>query len=220
MRKNIKPQIRELTLENGLDYPNDEELLMMILGSGTKDFPIRSLAQKVNDVVDSTYGDELITRLKDLKGIGLNKALQVAAAIEYGRRKNECVGVRISNAGDLFPFVQNYSLKEKEHFICVTLNGNHEIIQINVISVGSINSSVVYPREIFVTALKDGAAAMILVHNHPSGNILPSKADVETTRKLMKASNLICIPILDHLIINSTSYFSFKEKGLLFTKDE
>ena len=215
-----KPDIRELALHNGMDYPNDEELVMMILGSGIKKHPVRNLARIVNDIVDESFGDELIEKLKRIKGVGNNRALQVAAAVEYGRRKNSFAGMKVTSPSDVIPFVQTYAIKPREHFLCITLNGNREIIQIHVMSVGSISSSVVYPREIYTTALLDGAAALILCHNHPSGNTSPSKADIETTRQIMRASEFLAIPVLDHIIINCTGFFSFKEHDLLFTEDE
>lgn len=213
-----KPDIRELTLKKGLDFPNDEELLMMILGTGTRDVSVRSLARSVNEAVDETFGDEMIQKLTRIKGMGQNRALQVAAAVEYGRRKNECVGIKVRTARDLVPFVQTYAIKPKEHFLSITLNGNHEIIQIHVMGIGSVTSSAVYPREIFSEALLDNAAAIILCHNHPSGNLIPSDADLETTSKMLDAAEVLGVPVLDHIIIGGCGYFSFLEHDLLFTK--
>ena len=93
-----KPDIRELTLKNGLGYPNDEELLMLILGSGTRDCSVRNLAHNVNDVIDVSATDELLGKLGEVKGMGPGKVLQVAAAVELGRRKNQWTGLRISQA--------------------------------------------------------------------------------------------------------------------------
>lgn len=213
----VKPDIRELTLRNGLEFPNDEELVMMILGTGTKEFPIRSMARAVNNAVDESFGNDLLESLRKIKGMGDGKILQIAAAVEYGRRKHDSTGNRISHPSDVVPFVANFSLKKKEYFLGITLNGNHEIIQIHVLSVGTVTSSVVYPREVFGVAMNENAAAIILCHNHPSGNLEPSEQDIETTDKLLKASEIIGIPILDHIIINSMNYYSFLEHGLLFT---
>jgi len=212
-----KADIRALTIENGMEYPSDEELLMMILGSGTKDCPVALLADKVSDVIFWSSREKLLNNLKDIKGMGEKKALQVVAALELGRRKNSSRGVRIGHPCDLVPYVKEYALRDKEYFLCVTLNGCREIMQIHVISVGTVNTSVVFPREVFAPALKESAAAVIVCHNHPSGKNEPSKADIETTERLLQASEAIGIPILDHIIIDRFGFYSFMEHGLLFT---
>lgn len=212
-----KPDIREQTFRKGISFPNDEELLMLILGSGIKGCPVTSLARKVNSVIEESSTENLIQNLGAIKGMGKGKVLSVAAAVEFGRRKNCSTGVRICHPEDLIPYVQPYVLKKKEHFLCVTLNGNHEIIQVHLISVGTVDKSIIYPREVFAVALQESAAAIILCHNHPSGNSEPSKADIATTRKLLEASELIGVPVLDHIIINVNGYFSFMEHDLLFT---
>ncbi|MCQ2586205.1 MAG: DNA repair protein RadC [Treponema sp.] len=219
METKSKPDIRELTLKNGLDYLNDEELLMLILGSGTRECSVRNLARNVNDVIDVSANDELLGNLGKVKGMGPGKTLQIAAAVELGRRKNQWTGLRISQASELVPYIKVYSIKSKEHFLCITLNGNHEIIKVNVVSVGTVNSSLIYPREVMEIAIRDKAAAIIISHNHPSGNIEPSESDINTTEKLISAAHIMGIPILDHIIITSESYFSFLENGLLFTED-
>lgn len=219
MEMKAKPDIRELTLKNGMDFPNDEELLMLILGSGTKDCSIQHLAHNVNDVIDCSSPDDLMKNLLKLKGMGESRVLQVAAAVELGRRKNQWSGLKISEAADLVPYIKTYAMKTKEHFLCISLNGNHEIIRVYVVSVGTVNSSLIYPREVMEAALKDKAAAIILAHNHPSGNLEPSNSDIETTKKLIAAAKVMGIPILDHIIVTTGGYFSFLEHDLLFSVD-
>jgi len=219
MEKKTKPDIREMALKKGMDFPNDEELLMLILGTGSKDCPVQNLARMVNDVIDSSPSEILLENLSRVKGMGDSRILQVAAAVELGRRKSRCSGIRIRRASDLVPYIKSYSMKSREHFLCVTLKGNHEVIQVNVVSVGTVNSSLIYPREVIETALKDNAASIIVCHNHPSGNLNPSNSDIETTERLISAFNVMGIPILDHLIITTKGYYSFREQGLLFTED-
>ena len=156
--------------------------------------------------------------LLSIKGMGEGKALAVAAAIEFGRRRNCHNNAKIINPGDVIPFVRNYSMYPKEHFLTVTLNGGHEIIQIRVASVGTISKAIVHPREIFSEAIKENAAAMIVCHNHPSGNCTPSDEDIKTTSVLMEASDILGIALLDHVIFDKTKYFSFVEHGLLFNR--
>lgn len=216
--ENLKPNIRELVLKHGLSYPSNEELIMLILGKGSKYCSIQSLSKKISMVINKSDYYEIIEKLLSIKGIGESKALSIAAALELGKRKNSHKNVIIKSPSDVVPFLKTFSMEKKEHFICVSLNGGHEIIQIRVISIGTINKTIVHPREIFCEALKENAAGIIVCHNHPSGNVEPSKEDVETTEKLIQASDIIGIPILDHIIIDKNSYFSFLEHGLLFTE--
>lgn len=212
----LKINIRELTLEHGLAYPSDEELLMMILGSGIKNISVDKLSKLVLKKITQTNHENLVESLLSLKGMGTSKALAVAAAIEFGRRRNYHNGAKIINPCDVVPFVRNYSMYSQEHFLTITLNGGHEILQIRVASVGTINQTVIHPREIFSEALKENAAAIIVCHNHPSGNCEPSDEDIETTNTLIKASEILGISLLDHIIFDKNSYFSFVEHRLLF----
>ncbi|MBR7064382.1 MAG: hypothetical protein IKI31_04480, partial [Treponema sp.] len=105
------------------------------------------------------------------------------------------------------------------HFVCVSLNGGHEILQIRVVTVGTINRTLVHPREVFSEALVENAAALIVCHNHPSGSCEPSEEDILATQNLIDASKIIGISLLDHIIINRDSYFSFLEHNLLFNAE-
>ena len=214
----VKPNIRELTLKHGISYPSDAELLMLILGSGTKDVSVDRLSKTVVRKLSETNCVNLIQTLLSIKGMGESKALAVAAAIEFGRRKNCHNTARIINPRDVVPFVRSYSMYQKEYFLTVTLNGGHEVIQIRVASVGTVSKAIVHPREIFSEAIKENAAAIIVCHNHPSGNCTPSDEDIKTTSVLMEAADILGIALLDHVIFDKTSYFSFVENGLLFNQ--
>ena len=106
-------------------------------------------------------------------------------------------------------------MQNQEHFLCITLNGGHEILQIRVVSVGTINQTIVHPREIFSEALIQNAAAIIVAHNHPSGNCQPSDQDIKTTQTLLQCSDFLGINLLDHIIFSRTSYYSFIEHNML-----
>lgn len=219
MRKKIeiyKPDIREKTLEHGLSFPFDEELVMLILGTGNKNMPIDVMADKIIETLDDSNSDNVVENLLSLKGVGVGKALAIAAALELGRRRNCHLRASIKTPKDVIPFVRNYAVSQKEHFLLITLNGGHEIIQIHVVSVGTLNKTLIHPREIFSEAIKENAAAIIVCHNHPSGNCEPSDDDIETTRVLLNASQIIGIELLDHVIIDYEDYFSFLEHDLLF----
>ena len=210
-----KPLVRELTLLNGMSYPSNEELIMLILGSGTKAVPIEDLSARVMKVIVRTNPPELVTSLLQIDGIGVTKALAIAAAIELGSRVNRTPQLLLKEPKDVLPYVQHYAMQPKEHFVCVSLNGAREVISIRVICVGGGNMAVIRPRELFGEALKEHASAIVLCHNHPSGNCSPSEDDITTTANLCKAALLLGIVLLDHLIITKTDYFSFLEHNLL-----
>ena len=216
IKKKDRPAAREKALEYGMGFPYDEELLMLILGAGTKEMPVEVMAKKMIEVLDASNEDEVVEKLLGMKGVGVGKALAVAAALELGKRRTCHFGARIESPCDIIPFVRNYAVSSKEHFLMVTLDGGHKIIQIHVVSVGTLNCSLIHPREVFVEAIKDKASAMVLCHNHPSGSCEPSEQDIEATRVLLEASEIMRIEILDHVIVGCNSYFSFLENGVLF----
>ena len=220
MEINNKPDVREKTLEYGIGYPVDEELIMLILGSGNKNIPIELMARKIVDVLDSSNEDDVVENLLKLKGVGESKALAIAAALELGKRRFIHLGAHIKTPRDLIPFVRNYAINTKEYFLAVTLNGGHNIIKIHVVSVGTINRTLIHPREVFVEAIKENASAVILCHNHPSGDPTPSGEDIATTKTLLEASRIIGITVLDHIIVDCENYFSFMENNLLFGKQK
>lgn len=216
MENKNKPDIRERTIENGLLYPTNVELLMLILGSGNKDMSVEVMAQKINDVLTDSNLEDVVENLLKVKGVGQGKALSVAAALELGRRHCSHLKAHIQSPEDILPYVQNYAMCGKEHFVMITLNGGHEIIKIHLISVGTVNKTIIHPREVFREAIKENASSIVICHNHPSGNCAPSDEDIETTKYLIEASNLIGIPILDHIIFDCDSYYSFLEHEFLF----
>ena len=212
----MKPDIRELTLKHGVKYASDTELLMLMLGSGIKNVPVEKLASMVMNKIAVSTNDNLVDKLLTIKGMGESKALSVAASCEFGRRRNLHNNALILHPSDIIPFVRSYSIYPKEHFLCVTLNGGHEIIEIHVVSIGTVNRALVHPREVFSQALIDNASAVIVAHNHPSGNCEPSREDIETTKILYDCSQVLGIELLDHVIFDKSSYYSFMEHDLLF----
>lgn len=210
-----KPEIRELTLMNGLSFPSDQELIMLIIGSGTKDCPIEQLATNALEVLNTCNQEELLTRLCEIKGIGKNRALSLAAAFELGRRRNSYLKAVIHTPTDILPYVQQYTLHSTEHFIAATVNGCHELMSIKVISKGSTNKALIHPREVLAQAITEHASGIICCHNHPSGMARPSQADIESTKVLKQAAETLGICFMDHLIITPNSYYSFLENDIL-----
>lgn len=212
--KEAKPEIRELTLSHGLSYPSDEELIMLILGHGTKKTPVEELSVQVLETVMSSNYENLIENLTKISGIGKTKALVIAAALELGRRQNRNPKTVLSHPREIVPYVQGYAILPTEHFLCVTLNGAREILSIRVICTGSGNMAVLRMAEVYAEAIKEHASAVVFCHNHPGGNPEPSDADIETTKKLCLAARILEIKVVDHIIITKNSYFSFLEHHL------
>ena len=124
-------------------------------------------------------------------------------------------GARIETPADLLPHVRHYADRKQEHFLCASINGANEILNIRVVSIGLIDRSPVHPREVFADALSDRASAVIVAHNHPSGSLQPSQSDVDITAQLKAAGVIVGIDLLDHIIFNRAGYFSFLEEGKL-----
>jgi DNA repair protein RadC len=199
-----------------MDAAEDHELVMLLLGCGSKKQPVAALARQVLLTLTTNNPEDRITALLRLNGMGPGKTLVVAAAVELGRRLNAFTLAAVKKPKDVIPFVQHYAMQPKEHFVLVTLNGAHEILQIRLITVGTATQTLIHPREIFAEAIKDRASAIIVCHNHPSGSCTPSPEDIETTARIYKASRVIGINILDHIIISRKSYYSFRENGQAF----
>jgi len=216
---NNKEQIdmRRLTLKNGLSYPNDKELIMLILGSGTKKMPIEFMAEEILNTICSTNPENYVEQLQKIEGVGLSKALSIAAALELGKRHNRNPQAMVDSPKDVIPYIKHYAMQNVEHFIAVTVNGAKEILNIRVLCVGSGNMAILKPGEIFSDALQEHASGIILSHNHPGGYPHPSEQDLRTTQHICKAADILGLAVLDHIIITKNSYFSFLEHGLLPT---
>ncbi len=212
---NDKPDLRERVFARGLGYPTNEELLMLILGSGTKRCPVETLAKKVKGVIDVASRENLIECLIEIPGVGLGKALSIAAAVEFGKRNAQIFKKRIDSPSDIVPYIEHYGFKPNEHFITLALSGAREILSRQVVAVGGNNSATIRPREIFFEATKSHASAIIIAHNHPSGICRPSNLDVETTNHIHAVGELLGITLLDHIILTKDEYFSFSEHGML-----
>jgi len=136
--------------------------------------------------------------------------------MEFVRRRIKPEGIRIETPADLLPHIRHYADRKQEHFLCASVNGANEVINIRVVSIGLIDRSPVHPREVFADPLMDRASAVILAHNHPVGSLKPSESDMETTRRLKEAGDVMGVTVLDHLIFNRANYFSFLEQGVGF----
>ena len=213
---------REKLVHYGAETLSNTELLAILIGSGTKEVSAIMLANRILALEEegiSYLANCLPEELSDIPGMGVAKSCQIIAGIELGKRiatkpKRKRINVKSPNEVASL-FIEEMRYLKKEYFKVLLLNTKNEIIMIENISIGNLNSSVVHPREVFCTAIKKSACSMIAVHNHPSGNPMPSQTDIDITRRLVEAGELLGIKVLDHLIIGDGIYVSLKEKMLL-----
>ncbi|OFW78799.1 MAG: hypothetical protein A2201_04460 [Alicyclobacillus sp. RIFOXYA1_FULL_53_8] len=210
---------RERLLRNGPSLLRNDELLAILMQSGNKQASVHELAARVLAQVGDLYGllDVQVEELIQIPGIGVAKALQIAAAIELGRRvvrKPIDQKTQIRSADDAAEYVMDRMRHlKKEHFITLHLDTKHCVIGEEVVSVGSLDASIVHPREIFKLAVKRSASAILCVHNHPSGDPSPSPEDVAVTRRLCEAGKLLGIDVLDHIVVGDGRFVSLKARG-------
>ncbi|NDP38554.1 MAG: DNA repair protein RadC [Rhodoferax sp.] len=206
---------REKLLRKGASALSDQELLAVLLGKGSATMDVMTLAAKLARLVDEKGLHVTAQDLTQFDGVGDAKATLILAAIEFARRRIKPEGSRIEAPADLLPHVRHYADRKQEHFLCASINGANEILNIRVVSIGLIDRSPVHPREVFADALADRAAAIIVAHNHPSGGVEPSHSDNQVTAQLKAAGEILGIELLDHIIFNRVEYFSFLEAGRL-----
>jgi DNA repair protein RadC len=206
----------------GAQNLTDTELLAILLRTGTKGKSVIVVAQELI----KEHGNLAVLASKPLNsltknvGIGKDKAATLLAAFELNRRIQSqskwFSESKITSPGDIAEiFIPLLKDELKEKFILICLNSANKIIKFETISIGSLNSSVVHPREIFKAAIENSSASIILLHNHPSGNPEPSNEDIAITRKLIEAGKLLDIPVFDHIIIAGVTYTSFVEKKII-----
>lgn len=218
----VKNRPREKMAAYGAGVLSDAELLAIIIGTGTKELSVFDLAEKLT--ADGGLYRHLagITQLRELtkiKGLGPAKAATILAALEIGRRlatakpiERRCFSCPQDGADYLMPRLR---FAPKEQFLVVLLNSKNRVIGTEVVSEGSLTGSVVHPREVFQPAILQHAAAIVVSHNHPSGDPHPSREDKEITKMLVEAGKIIGIPVLDHIVIGDGTYYSFQEEGAL-----
>jgi DNA repair protein RadC len=210
---------REKLLARGAGVLSDVELLSAILGSGCgRDGVIAVSRRLVDDLGPDGLERAGPADLERVRGIGPARACQLAAVLELGRRlfqPREDSPPVVTGPESAYALVRDLRNKKREHFVAIYLNARNALISREVISIGSLNASLVHPREVFFPAVREVAANIILAHNHPSGDVTPSKEDVDLTRRLVKAGELMGVEVLDHIVIGGRSFTSLKSKGLM-----
>lgn len=213
---------RERMIKSGADKLSNTELLAIIIGTGTKKESAMNLAGKIISMEDdglSFLGSALPEDLAMIPGVGVAKSCQIIAAVELGKRlssKNGKNKIRINSPEDIAVlFMEDMRYLKKESFRILLLNTKKEVMSVEYISTGNINSSIVDPREVFSPAVRKSAGSIVLVHNHPSGNPEPSDADIKVTERLQEAGSLLDINVVDHIIIGDGTYTSLKRNKLI-----
>ncbi len=227
-RKSVKEwpedeQPRERLQKYGSASLSDAQLLGIIIRSGRGGRSAVDLGMELLEKFGSLEGiaqagfNEICGK-NGVKGIGRAKAAEIKAAIELGRRhqKPSLAGASFCSSEEVASYYRpRMKDLKKEMFRCALLDTKNKIIRDEVISIGSLTSSIVHPRDTFKTAVRESAAAVIFIHNHPSGDTKPSQEDILLTRRLVQAGELLGIQVLDHIIIGDGSHFSFRENGMI-----
>jgi DNA repair protein RadC len=216
----VEERPRERLQRYGAGALSQQELISVILGRGIKGESVTVTSQRLIGAFGGAQGlgRATLQELSAIRGIGSAKACQLAAAFELARRQEEtaspCSSIKKPEdaAAQVSALIRD---KQKEHFLVLLLDSRNCPVKVSQVSVGSLNSSLVHPREVFKEAIGALSASVILAHNHPSGDPEPSGADLDITTKLVEAGKIIGIEVLDHIIVGRDRFYSFKERGLI-----
>lgn len=211
---------REKMLNYGPDCLDNVELLAIILGAGIKGRDVLMLANDILERVVKFYDTLSIDDITAIKGVGAAKACQVMAVVELSRRLAVKDEQRVKDCEDVVAQVSDLIYKSQEYFVTLTLDGAGLLLKRRVVFVGTVNQSLVHPREIFSGAINDSASSIVLAHNHPSGSTRPSRQDIAVTKRLVAAGELLGIKVLDHVIVSRKGFYSFARDGFMRNKDE
>lgn len=207
---------REKLFEKGSDALKDYELLAILLRTGYQGKSALEVARRIL----KTHKLEKLSKLSPeelakIKGVGESRAATIAAAVAMSKRmKEDRVLSTINTPADAFKAVNFLRNKKKEYFVALYLDARNKLIKTQIISVGTLTANLVHPREVFAPAIKVNAAQLVVVHNHPSGSVKPSKDDIKITKKLVDSGKILGIEAIDHIILSKEGYISLKEEGL------
>ncbi len=208
---------REKLEKYGADRLADAELLAILLGTGTRGTNVIELSKKIlRQFGASGLQNTSVKDLEEVAGLGTAKASQIVASLELSRRllKGKKTTLLLSPE-DVWNELRDIRGEKKEHFVIFYLDTRNQEIKREIISVGTLNASLVHPREVFEPAVKNLAAQILIAHNHPSDNTDPSEEDIILTKRLVEAGRILDIEIVDHVIVSKSSFLSFKEKKLI-----
>jgi DNA repair protein RadC len=214
---------RERLIKFGVESLSIPELLALIMGRGTRGRSVLVIANELLQKYKSLKNLEgaSINELRAVQGIGEAKATQIKAALELAKRMEEDDSLQITKTtvkspDDILHIIKKeLKGKKKEYFMVALLDTRNHLIAIRTVSIGSLDTSIVHPREVFLEAISNSAASVIFIHNHPSGNPDPSEEDIKLTRQLIEAGKILDIDVLDHIVVVDNGYFSMKARNLI-----
>jgi DNA repair protein RadC len=198
---------REKLLKKGVNALNSQELLQVVIGSGVKGADVVTISKKLCILLETGNGKVKLEDLLKVKGISTASSAKILASLEVANRFNK-TGTCVESIEDIVGLLSDFRDKKQEHFVVLTLDGANRLIERRVVSVGTLIASLMHPREVFADAIGDRAASIIVAHNHPSGSLTPSVADLEVTKRLAATGELLGIELLDHIIISRNGYIS------------
>lgn len=206
-------------MEKGPEALKDYELLAILLRVGCEGKNVLDIARRIlSEYPLQTLTKTPLEKMRAVKGIGPAKACTIKAAFELSKRAfaiDQDTLPTIKKSKDVADEVVDIRRLKREHFVVLYLNARNQLIHKEIVSVGTLNANIVHPREVFQPAVMHSAASIILVHNHPSGDTSPSNDDVQLTKRMVKAGEMMGIEVLDHVIVSERSFLSLKEKSLL-----
>ena len=212
---------RERLKQFGPEALSAQELLAIVIGRGIPKKSVMTIAQELLAKFGNikAISEATLEELSQIKGIGFAKAAQLKASFELGKRQDlepELKDFDIKDPQSIVKAIRaSIKDKAKEHFKLILLNARNKIIGIFTVSIGTLNASIVHPREVFKDAITHDAYSVVSAHNHPSGDTEPSEDDLMITKKLVESGKILGVEVTDHIIITKNGYFSFKEKGLI-----
>ena len=204
---------REKLLKKGPSSLKDYELLAILLGSGVKGKDIICLSKEIIKLFEKDFSALDIEKLLQVHGLGAAKASQILASIELSKRYLIKQNKKITSAQDVYNELLKYHDKKQEYFLTLYLDGANHIHETRVITIGTLNQSLVHPREVFAPAIEYRCASIIIAHNHPSGILKPSPEDITVTNRLKESSKILGIELLDHIIFTKNGYISLRDDG-------
>ena len=206
---------REKLTKRGASVLSDFELLEVVIGSGSGVHDVSSIARQIQKHLNKGTGEVTYESLVKIKGVSTATASKLLAAIELARRHLIRDAEPLVSIQDIVSRLDDIRGKQQEYLVCLSLDGGQRLIAQRTITIGTLDSLLAHPREIFTDPIADRAASIVVAHNHPSGDAKPSKQDIKLTQQLVAAGQLLGISLRDHLILSKRSYFSFRQHHLL-----
>lgn len=207
---------REKLKAKGTTCLSDLELLLALIGSGNKQADVTKISRDIKKTLQKYGVDITYEQLEQVKGLGAAKISELLAAFELTKRYiHEPDRMLINSAEDALSLLDDIRDKKQEYFVCISLDGANRLIAKRVVTIGTLNSNLIHPREVFADVISDRAASIIIAHNHPSGTLRPSDNDVNITKRLVASGTILGISVLDHVIVTKDAYFSLADHKLL-----